>query len=133
MPESPPVTSALRPSSLPVPRYDRISSCGWSCIWLSWPGRGCCSGGCCCSSSPMRWSPVALVTYGGGYTPQRTPQSPPKETPMTLERAQLGNNGPDITRLGLGAWAIGGGEWDFGWRPPDDQDPVDTSKKSAEW
>jgi aryl-alcohol dehydrogenase-like predicted oxidoreductase len=51
---------------------------------------------------------------------------------MTLERAHLGNNGPDITRLGLGAWAIGGGEWDFGWGPQDDQDSVDTIKHGVE-
>ena len=51
---------------------------------------------------------------------------------MALERAKLGNAGPEITRLGLGAWAIGGGEWDFGWGPQDDQDSVDTIKRGAE-
>ena len=25
-----------------------------------------------------------------------------------------------ITRVGFGAWAIGGGGWEFGWGPQDD-------------
>ena len=52
---------------------------------------------------------------------------------MALERSKLGNAGPEITRLGLGAWAIGGGEWDFGWGPQDDQDSIDTIKRGVEF
>jgi aryl-alcohol dehydrogenase-like predicted oxidoreductase len=40
----------------------------------------------------------------------------------TLETAQLGNTGLEITRIGFGAWAIGGGGWEFGWGPQDDQE-----------
>lgn len=36
---------------------------------------------------------------------------------------QLGHSDLHITRLGLGAWAIGG-EWTFGWGPQDDADSV---------
>ena len=41
---------------------------------------------------------------------------------MTTKR--LGNSDMDITRLGIGAWAIGGGGWQFGWGPQDDDESV---------
>jgi len=34
---------------------------------------------------------------------------------------KLGKNGPEITRVGFGAWAIGGGGWSYGWGPQDDE------------
>jgi aryl-alcohol dehydrogenase-like predicted oxidoreductase len=40
-----------------------------------------------------------------------------------METRQLGRSDLQITRLGLGAWAIGG-EWLFGWGPQDDADSV---------
>ena len=36
---------------------------------------------------------------------------------MSLPTRPLGSSGLDITRVGLGAWAIGGGNWEFGWGP----------------
>ena len=39
---------------------------------------------------------------------------------MTLPRRRLGSAGPEITRVGFGAWAIGGGGWVYGWGPQDD-------------
>lgn len=40
---------------------------------------------------------------------------------MTLRTRPLGTSGLEITRVGFGAWAIGGGGWSFGWGPqPDD-------------
>jgi aryl-alcohol dehydrogenase-like predicted oxidoreductase len=39
---------------------------------------------------------------------------------MTLPTRPLGSSGLEITRVGLGAWAIGGGGWSFGWGPQDD-------------
>jgi aryl-alcohol dehydrogenase-like predicted oxidoreductase len=39
---------------------------------------------------------------------------------MTLRTRPLGTSGLDITRVGFGAWAIGGGGWSFGWGPQDD-------------
>lgn len=43
---------------------------------------------------------------------------------MTLPTATLGTTGFEITRLGLGAWAIGGGGWQGGWGPQDDDESV---------
>jgi aryl-alcohol dehydrogenase-like predicted oxidoreductase len=37
---------------------------------------------------------------------------------------RLGTTGFEITRVGLGAWAIGGGEWQGGWGPQDDRDSI---------
>jgi aryl-alcohol dehydrogenase-like predicted oxidoreductase len=37
-----------------------------------------------------------------------------------LPRRILGKNGPEITTLGFGAWAAGGGGWAFSWGPQDD-------------
>jgi aryl-alcohol dehydrogenase-like predicted oxidoreductase len=37
---------------------------------------------------------------------------------------RLGTTGFEITRVGLGAWAIGGGEWQGGWGPQDDKDSI---------
>jgi len=36
----------------------------------------------------------------------------------------LGKTGLDITRVGFGAWAIGGGGWEFGWGPQDDDESI---------
>lgn len=39
---------------------------------------------------------------------------------MALPRRKLGSSGLEITRVGFGAWAIGGGGWAFAWGPQDD-------------
>ena len=38
-----------------------------------------------------------------------------------IPRRQLGSTGPELTRIGLGTWAIGG-PWRFGWGPVDDKE-----------
>ena len=38
------------------------------------------------------------------------------------ETKRLGNSDLDITALGVGAWAMGGGGWKFGWGDQDDKD-----------
>jgi aryl-alcohol dehydrogenase-like predicted oxidoreductase len=48
------------------------------------------------------------------------------ETEQTMQETQLktsrlGATGLEITRVGFGAWAIGGGGWEFGWGPQDDE------------
>src|SRR5882724_5221236 len=37
-----------------------------------------------------------------------------------LPNRPLGTSGLEITPVGFGAWAIGGGDWSFGWGPQDD-------------
>jgi aryl-alcohol dehydrogenase-like predicted oxidoreductase len=41
-----------------------------------------------------------------------------------LATAELGSTGLEITRVGFGAWAIGGGNWEFGWGPQDDDESI---------
>jgi aryl-alcohol dehydrogenase-like predicted oxidoreductase len=42
---------------------------------------------------------------------------------MTLRT--LGQSDLKITPIGIGAWAIGGGQWEFAWGPQDDEQSVD--------
>lgn len=41
-----------------------------------------------------------------------------------MQTRQLGNTDLNITRIGFGAWAIGGGGWEYGWGPQDDTDSI---------
>jgi aryl-alcohol dehydrogenase-like predicted oxidoreductase len=41
-----------------------------------------------------------------------------------LKTAQLGTTGLEITRVGFGAWAIGGGGYDWGWGTQEDEDSI---------
>ncbi len=41
-----------------------------------------------------------------------------------LKTTQLGSTGLEITRIGFGAWAIGGGGWEFGWGPQEDDQSI---------
>ncbi|MEL6271555.1 MAG: aldo/keto reductase [Chloroflexota bacterium] len=49
-----------------------------------------------------------------------------------METRQLGNSDLHITPVGLGAWAIGGGNWDHGWGPQDDSESIDTIHKAID-
>jgi aryl-alcohol dehydrogenase-like predicted oxidoreductase len=42
----------------------------------------------------------------------------------TLARTELSHTGLQITRMGFGAWAIGGGDWEFGWGTQDDEQSI---------
>jgi aryl-alcohol dehydrogenase-like predicted oxidoreductase len=44
---------------------------------------------------------------------------------------RLGSNGPEITRTGFGAWAIGG-PWKVGWGPVDDDESVAAIRHAVE-
>jgi aryl-alcohol dehydrogenase-like predicted oxidoreductase len=41
-----------------------------------------------------------------------------------LKTTQLGRTGLEITRVGFGAWALGGGDWEHGWGPQDDEQSI---------
>ncbi|RPJ62532.1 MAG: aldo/keto reductase [Acidobacteria bacterium] len=41
-----------------------------------------------------------------------------------MQTKRLGRTGLEITRIGFGAWAVGGGEYAFGWGSQDDHDSV---------
>lgn len=45
---------------------------------------------------------------------------------------QLGNSDLHLTPIGLGAWAIGGGNWEFAWGPQDDNDSVNAIRRALD-
>jgi aryl-alcohol dehydrogenase-like predicted oxidoreductase len=49
-----------------------------------------------------------------------------------LKTTQLGQTGLEITRVGFGAWAIGGGGWEFGWGPQDDDESIAAIQRGLE-
>ena len=49
-----------------------------------------------------------------------------------MQTRKLGNSDINITPVGFGAWAIGGGGWEFAWGSQDDADSVGAIHKSLE-
>ncbi len=49
-----------------------------------------------------------------------------------MEKRRLGNTNIQITRVGFGAWAIGGSGWEFGWGKQDDKDSVSAIRRALE-
>jgi aryl-alcohol dehydrogenase-like predicted oxidoreductase len=45
---------------------------------------------------------------------------------MALPKRRLGSSGIEITTVGFGSWAIGGGDWAFTWGPQDDSASIAT-------
>jgi aryl-alcohol dehydrogenase-like predicted oxidoreductase len=43
---------------------------------------------------------------------------------LDLGTTTLGVTGLRISRIGIGTWAMGGGDWKFGWGPQDDDDSI---------
>ncbi len=50
----------------------------------------------------------------------------------SLPLRRLGNQGPEITRVGFGAWAVGGGGWAYGWGPQDDTSSLAAMRHALE-
>jgi aryl-alcohol dehydrogenase-like predicted oxidoreductase len=44
----------------------------------------------------------------------------------------LGNSDLQLTPIGFGAWAIGGGDWQFAWGPQDDKDSIAAIQRALE-
>src|SRR5437588_5728992 len=49
-----------------------------------------------------------------------------------MQTRQFGNSDMQITPLGLGTWAIGGGGWAFGWGPQDDEASIATIHRALD-
>ena len=42
-----------------------------------------------------------------------------------MQRKRLGNSDMELTPIGIGAWAMGGGGWAFAWGPQDDRQSIE--------
>jgi aryl-alcohol dehydrogenase-like predicted oxidoreductase len=51
---------------------------------------------------------------------------------MALKKRPLGSGGIEITTVGLGTWAIGGGGWLFGWGQQDDDASIAAIRRGVE-
>ena len=51
---------------------------------------------------------------------------------MTIETKRLGSSDLMITPLGIGAWAMGGGGWAFGWGPQEDDESIGAIRAAVE-
>ena len=49
-----------------------------------------------------------------------------------MTKKQLGNSDLHLSPIGFGAWAIGGGDWAFGWGPQDDADSIAAIHRALE-
>jgi aryl-alcohol dehydrogenase-like predicted oxidoreductase len=50
----------------------------------------------------------------------------------TFETRQLGDSDLHLTPIGYGAWAIGGGNWEFAWGAQDDDESVKTIERALD-
>jgi aryl-alcohol dehydrogenase-like predicted oxidoreductase len=50
-----------------------------------------------------------------------------------LKTTHLGHTGLEITRVGFGAWAIGGGDWEFAWGPQQDEQSLMAIHRALEF
>ena len=48
-----------------------------------------------------------------------------------MKTRQLGPSDLNITRIGIGAWAIGGGQWEFAWGAQNDQESIDAIRAGS--
>src|ERR1700678_3328290 len=49
-----------------------------------------------------------------------------------MDKKKLGNSDMELTTIGFGSWAIGGGDWQFSWGPQDDNDSIAAIHKALE-
>src|SRR5437016_4679778 len=49
-----------------------------------------------------------------------------------MHKRPLGKTDMEITPIGVGAWAMGGGDWATGWGPQDDQESIKTIQRAVE-
>jgi aryl-alcohol dehydrogenase-like predicted oxidoreductase len=49
-----------------------------------------------------------------------------------MQTQRLGSSDLEITPLGFGSWATGGGDWEFTWGPQDDQQSIDAIHRALD-
>jgi aryl-alcohol dehydrogenase-like predicted oxidoreductase len=51
---------------------------------------------------------------------------------FVMEKRQLGKTDMQITPIGFGTWAIGGGGWKFGWGPQEDKQSIEAINRAID-
>src|SRR5215469_1157859 len=54
------------------------------------------------------------------------------ESKRAMKTRKLGPSDLDLTLIGFGAWAIGGGDWQFGWGSQEDADSIAAIHRALE-
>lgn len=49
-----------------------------------------------------------------------------------MEARRLGTTDMEITPIGFGSWAIGGGDWEFGWGPQDEREAIEAVERAVD-
>jgi aryl-alcohol dehydrogenase-like predicted oxidoreductase len=49
-----------------------------------------------------------------------------------MDKKKLGNSDMELSPIGFGSWAIGGGDWQFSWGPQDDNDSIAAIHKALD-
>jgi aryl-alcohol dehydrogenase-like predicted oxidoreductase len=49
-----------------------------------------------------------------------------------MNNKKLGNSDMELSPIGFGSWAVGGGDWQFSWGPQDDNDSIAAIHKALE-
>jgi aryl-alcohol dehydrogenase-like predicted oxidoreductase len=55
-----------------------------------------------------------------------------KNSFTSISLRTLGNSDLQLTPIGFGAWAIGGGNWEFAWGPQDDNESIDAIHRALD-
>ena len=49
-----------------------------------------------------------------------------------MDKKKLGNSDMELSPIGFGSWAVGGGDWQFSWGPQDDNDSIAAIHKALD-
>src|SRR6201992_66037 len=49
-----------------------------------------------------------------------------------MQKKKLGNSDMELTPIGFGSWAVGGGDWAFSWGPQDDNESIAAIHKALD-
>jgi aryl-alcohol dehydrogenase-like predicted oxidoreductase len=83
-------------------------------------------------ADPLRNGTVAHRTTSESENRLRASQRDMAATNPALSTRQLGNSDLHLTRIGFGAWAIGGGNWEFAWGAQNDSESIKTIERALD-
>src|ERR1700759_4778317 len=70
--------------------------------------------------------------WASPFLPALEPSPSLRASNPSMNKKQLGNSDLYLTPIGLGAWAIGGGDWAMAWGDQDDNDSIAAIHKALD-